>query len=267
MYEQSLQQAGLTLDQALIYEVLLKNGPLKASKVHQKTPLKRGLVYKILEDLVKIGLVEKAEEPGKVSIFSPAHPLKLRDVAKEREQKARDAQVALDGVLGQLSSDYNLTIGKPGVEFFEGKEGLIQLYERILGSGQPIDSIEDKGNMVNVIGDYIPVYVKTRVQRGLYNRVITPATNAVNTTDQSQLREARTIPEAQFPFRLDIKIAGPLLSIVSLQKENTVGVLIDNKEIAENFKILFEYWWKQLTPQRVGGAPAPVPSQPKPSVP
>ncbi|TAN58360.1 hypothetical protein EPN15_01360 [Patescibacteria group bacterium] len=59
MFEQVLTQAGLTENQALIYEILVKNGLMPAGAVCKKTPLKRGLVYKILDELTEIGLVEK----------------------------------------------------------------------------------------------------------------------------------------------------------------------------------------------------------------
>lgn len=253
MYEKSLEQAGLTKEQAIIYEVLVKNGPLKAGKIHQKTPFKRGLTYKILEDLVIMELVEKQEKPKKVAIFSPAHPLKLRDLAKDREQKARDAQSALDGVMNQLASDYNLTIQKPSIQFFEGKNGIIDLYEQLLDARKQIDSIEDKGEMGQLIADYAKEFIHKRVNRSIANRVIAPAENKININNPKELRETRFIPTTDFPFRMDIKIAGSLVALVTLQKDHPIGVLIDNQEIAENFRILFEYMWRKT-------ATHPVPS-------
>src|SRR3989304_10490683 len=132
MFKQFLPQAGLTENQAFIYEILVKNGPMSAGAVCKKTPLKRGLVYKILDELTEIGLVEKREKPREVAIFSPAHPLKIKALAKEREEKAKAAQAALEGVLPKIISDFNLSISKPGVQFFEGLDGIKQVLEDTL---------------------------------------------------------------------------------------------------------------------------------------
>ena len=127
MYEKTLEQIGLSPNQAAIYEILIKNGPLSAGKIAQKSPLKRGLVYKILEELAAMNIVEKLEEPKKVAVFRANHPLKLKDLAENKEQKARDSIKILESLLPSLTSDFNLISGRPGVKFYEGKEGIIKI--------------------------------------------------------------------------------------------------------------------------------------------
>jgi sugar-specific transcriptional regulator TrmB len=47
--ENILIQAGLSEDQAQVYDYLLDKGPQKASSISSWTGVKRGLTYKILE--------------------------------------------------------------------------------------------------------------------------------------------------------------------------------------------------------------------------
>lgn len=61
----------------------------------------------------------------------------------------------------------------PKVRFFEGKEGLIELYWEILELRTPIDSFEDKVEMAA----FIPEFIETRINRKIFNRVICPAEN------------------------------------------------------------------------------------------
>src|SRR3989344_3806878 len=124
MFEQQLEQSGLTKNQAVVYEALLKTGATPARTLLAAIPLKRGLAYKVLDELAGLDLVSKKDEPGKVAIFEPAHPSKLKEIAETKEKQAQNTQVALDGILGQLSSDFNLSAGKPGVRFYEGVEGV-----------------------------------------------------------------------------------------------------------------------------------------------
>lgn len=246
MYETTLIQAGLNPEQAAVYEVLLKIGPSPARKISQNSPYKRSLVYKILDELVALNLASKKDEVGKISMFEPAHPMKLKELTEKKAEAAKQAQSALDSVLSDLTLAYGMISGRPGVKFYEGRDGIIKIYEEILKSGSPIDSIEDKGEMAAFIPEYFPQFIKKRVKLGIRNRVIVPADNKINIDSQAELRETRFIPTAQFPFRMDIKITDRFVSLVTFQKEHPVGVLIDNQEIADNFRMLFEFVWKSL---------------------
>ena len=246
MYEQILSQAGLYADQAKIYEILIKNGPLEAGKIAKKTDITRSLVYKILEELIEKGLVLKDEQSQKVIIFKPEHPLKLQVIQEKMAQKAKNAQIALDTILPALSSDFNQLFGSAHVRFFEGKEGIIKLYEIILAQKAPIDSIEEKGDMLAFIPDYVPIFVKKRIAAQIPNRVISPENNPYNKTDPSKFIEAKLVLVEKFPFRIDIKICADKISLITFKKETAFAALIDDQEIADNFRILFNFIWSLL---------------------
>lgn len=245
-YQETLMQIGLNGNQAWIYEYLLKNGPQKASKITIHSPFKRQLVYKILDELEAMNLVIKIEPKGKVAVFEPAHPSRLADYISNESDRLSNAKLILDTTLPHLSSEYNFSLGKPGVRFFEGKDGLIELYEELLKQNAPMDSIEDKGEMVATIEEYAKSYPKKRVKRGIFNRVIAPSTTPINETNELEMRSTRLIPVSRLPFRMDIKICGNLVSLASFQKNNPIGILIDNKEISDNFKLLFNFLWSEL---------------------
>ncbi len=124
-YNEILQKAGFSKDQSLIYSSLIKNGPAPARKISLNTNIKRGLLYKVLDQLNELGLIEKIEKEGSVAIFKPKHP---SDIVEKLEQKKKDLQIAsqsLKVVVGQMISDFNLISGKPNVQYFEGLEGVV----------------------------------------------------------------------------------------------------------------------------------------------
>jgi len=254
MYEQTLSQAGLTADQAEVYEILIKNGPMKAGKISQKSSLKRGLIYKLLDQMVEIGLIEKKEEASKVAVFSAAHPLKLKELAEKQEQQAKDSQLVLAGILPSILSDYNLASGRPNVRFYEGRDGIIKIYEELLAEKKPIDSIEDKGEMAKFIPEYASTFIKKRVAANIYNRVVCPAGNPINKTDEAEMRQTRSISAEKFPLSMDIKIVGDKVSLITLKKDTAIGIIIDHPEIASNFRILFEYMWETSKSQAAAGS-------------
>lgn len=242
MYEQSLLQVGLTKDQATIYETLVKNGPSPASKIARKTPLSRPLVYKILGELMEMELVDKKEEEGKVSVFAPAHPLKLKDFVEKKIEHANNAKTALEGVIGKLSSDFNLISGRPGVRFLDGLEGMRKIYDDILQTGEdfylirPIFGAEFEEKMLPIITDF----VKERIKRGIKVTAITPNDessrhNAEN--DIASLITRTLVDVSQYDSPVEINIYGNKIAILSYDKE-FIGIVIESPQISKAMKQL-----------------------------
>ena len=108
---QTLVQAGLTEHQAAIYEALIQRGPQKATRLAFLAGGPRTLSYKVLDELAAEGLVTKKDERGRVSLFAPAHPLKLRDLAERRLDEAKGARAALESALVALTRDFDANLG------------------------------------------------------------------------------------------------------------------------------------------------------------
>jgi sugar-specific transcriptional regulator TrmB len=207
-----------------------------------KTKLKRGNAYYHLDNLEQRGLVEKQIERGRTR-FIAKHPEQLELLLAKQKAAIAAAEEELVRTLPELRNIFQLTMVKPGVKFYEGKEGIIKIYEQLLQQGKNIDSFEDKGEMSAYIPEYSSEYPSRRVKKNIFNRVIAPADNQINQNDPKFMRETRFVPTAQFPFRMDIKISGGLVSLITFQKDDAVGILIENREVSDNFKILFEMVW------------------------
>ncbi|MFA6272088.1 MAG: helix-turn-helix domain-containing protein [Patescibacteria group bacterium] len=244
----TLVQIGLTEKEAAVYEALLELGKAGMGGLLKKIPYKRGNAYDLVKALIDKGLVTETVIKGK-KVFVIEPPERIKVLLDEREKTVQQQAKTLNANYESLNSLYRITMNKPGVRYFEGKEGIIKIYEELLANNQPIDSIEDKGDLVESIPDYAATYVKKRVQKRIPNRVISPDTNTLNQSNPEKLLEARLVPADQFPFRMDIKISGNKVSLITFPEKNIVGVLIDNQEIAENFHILFEFLWTKLATQ------------------
>ncbi len=249
-YLQTLVAAGLEPDQAQVYEILLKSGPLKAGKIAQKSPLKRGLVYKILDELVSLGLVIKNEPSGKVATFEPAHPLKIKEFAEAREAKLKTAQLALDGIIGQLTSDYNLALGKPGIQFYEGKEGVSRVANDSLGSKTEILSYLDNEAINKYIPDINKDYIQKRNRMKIAKRMI--AVNSQYVRDRAkQFNKSTTqirVIEKGYPFATVMQIYDGKVSYITLDNKKMVGVIIADPHIYQMHKILFDFTWTHAKP-------------------
>lgn len=256
-YTETLTQAGLTPEQAQIYEILLKNGPSSARKVVQNSPLKRSLVYKILDDLGKIGLVERDDKIGKISIFTPAHPLKLKELVEKQEAKAKTAQVALDGLMGSLTSDFNLISGRPGVKLYEGRDGIAGALKHIAANFKPdteiisfVKVLTDKfGDETKGIFDE---YIKKRVAGNIKTRVIaidTPEGQELKRNDNKSLRETRLVNAKNLPLDFpggEILIYGNEICAITIENQVYFAFSVESRAISQMLRAFFQTQWELL---------------------
>ncbi len=246
MYEQTLSRAGLSPDQAKLYEILVKHGLLPAGKISSYAGLKRGLTYKILGELEAGGLAVRRDKAGSVAQFEPAHPLKLRDLADQKSRAAADAHVALEGVLNSLVSDFNLSSGKPGVLFYEGLEGIKKVLDDTLISRTEICSYADIEAVMKNIGPLNNAYVAKREKLGVKRRGIlldTPATREYLKDYHLAVTESRLIRVDAPPFESIMNIYDGKIAYVTLRPERMIGVILADPHIYAMHKYLFEYLW------------------------
>lgn len=244
MHEALLQQIGLTDDQIILYETLLKTGPIKASKLTQKTPFKRVLIYKLLNDLVNLGLVEKDEESNNVILFKPTHPSALHCLIEKREEQLKNVKTVLASSMPALLSDFNLISGKPGISFFEGIEGLKKIYNNILETGENFLLVRSsyepvyKNEIVPIIDDFI----KKRVAKGMRVNALTPRDQEGRKTTQEEdakmLYERTWVDPKAYNAPVEIDIYGNKIAILSFGKE-LIGVIVESPQIAQAMKQLF----------------------------
>lgn len=249
MHEAILKQIGLTDDEIALYETLLQTGAIKASKLAQKTPFKRVLVYKLLNDLVELGLVEKDEESATVTLFKPTHPSALKELVNKRQEQLQAVEESLHQTLPRIIADFNLVSGKPGIRFFEGVVGLSNIYDDIL------ETLVDGENFYLVRSAYEPVYkdtavpiindfIKKRVKRRISVTALTPSDAAPGgrfpkrEDDEKVLYNRTWIQKERYSAPVEIDIYGNKIAFLSFGKE-LIGVIIESAQIALALKQLF----------------------------
>lgn len=252
MYEQTLTKSGLTIDQASIYEVLLKNGPLPAGEVSKKATLKRGLTYKVLDELVALSLVSKNKK-AKVLRFEAAHPLRLKELAEQKEQSARVAQEALGGIIGNLTSDFNLISGKPGVQYFEGRGAIKKITDDSLTAQGEIYAYIDNEALDKFMLQENEKYVPERVKRNIFKKIISPDTpydRKLAPIVASTLGELRVIPGVK-AFSTVTQMYNNKVSFLTLNDKVMIGILIEDPYVSLMHKTLFEHLWRTTPPFQV----------------
>jgi len=238
----TLEKLGLNSTEVTIYLSLLPVGSAPASVLSYRTGICCSTARMACKQLVSKGLLSM-EEKGNMLVFTPEPPEKITYLVENKKRNLDEMTEQLNRIVGPLKAMIDPTSALPRVRFFEGTNGLICLYEEILELNSPIQSFEDKGDMAELIPDYIPKYIKKRIEKKIPCRSICPTGNRFNQDCPSSLLEVKKINKEEFQFTCDIKICGDQVSIFSFDKEVPAGIAIRHKDIADNFRIMFEYMW------------------------
>jgi len=248
-----LIDAGLSPDQAVIYELLVRLGTKPASDLTKSLPathlLSRPQVYKVLDELIAKGLVEKRDLPGKVATFAITHPDALAKSLTQNKVKFDEQYERASKTIPQLTSLFNLTAGKPGVQYFEGKDGLWQVLEDTLTAKEEILTYAD----VEAINQFIPElnaeYVALREDKNVKKRglvVDSPAARKFLASYTGHVTTTKLIPRtaALGVFQTIIQIYDNKVSYMTMSEHHLIGIIITDQFIANTHKFLFESMWQ-----------------------
>ena len=255
-YTKEITDTGLSREQAVVYEVLLKLGESTASSIAKaiprETPLSRPLVYKVLEELIELDLTKKDDPEGKVATFTPKHPVAIsRVMDKEKERIERTKKQFLT-TSGQLSSLFNLSVGKPGVQFYEGKDGVWEVLMDSLTATEEIFTYADLEAIAKYIPDLNAEYSTLREDQDVRKRglvIDSPEARKFLKSYDGKVTGTKLIKasEATPDFQTIMQVYDNKVSYLTLTDEYLVGIIITDQFIANTHKYLFESLWELST--------------------
>jgi len=252
-YTKELTNTGLSDDQSVVYELLLKLGEQQASSISKKIPIERSLsrplVYKVLDELIEKELVEKNDPKNKVATFIAKHPVAIGKYFDIQKSEITKAKGKFDAISGHLSSIYNLSSGKPGVQFYEGEDGIWEVLMDSITSTEEVLTYAD----LNAINKYIPTlnaeYSALREDKNIKTRgLVIDSTEARKfiSSYTGEVTTTKLISSEQevVPFQTIMKIYDQKVSYITLTDDYLVGIIITDQFIANTHKYLFDSMWK-----------------------
>ena len=145
---------------------------MPARTIALRSNIGRQLTYKILDDLINKGIVEKKEIGTKILLFIPVHPKELEKLLEKKKEEVKNTEKALEDSLGPMISKYNLFISKPNVQFFEGLEGIQKVALDSLNSKTDICSFVDTDTLMKIYPDLNKEYVNKRLKNNVKKKII-----------------------------------------------------------------------------------------------
>lgn len=237
-----LEEFGLSDKEAKVYLALLELGQSNVTRLADRAGINRVTTYHLLESLLNKGIA-KSIKKDKIQNFVAVEPKSLISLLKEKEGK-------LKSILPELEAKIGLVGKKPYVELYEGKKGITSMLDILIDNSKEEVLAYGNFNIVEMSIEYQSLHWrKTRLSKNIKMKAIMDKLEAEflqdpkwkKLTEFKILRNLGKISTWTF-------VSGNMVGILTAKKELT-GVLIENEEIADTQKLIFETLWKFAKPQ------------------
>ena len=236
--EDIIQRAGLSEGQQILYQALLSHPNLTVAELARTANLNRPLVYEILPELEKLGLVSKFQI-GKRTHFSAEHPNHLRNLITR-------TLVELDSALPALTERFEQNLGSQQVSVYQGKDNIQNIFSDLIHSlkkGEVFYRYSARNESTS--GErYLPKdYREVRDLKQLQRFVITNSSVAKQKKPRLE-RDVKVIPDKFGLFNDNVTVIIYENKMALIDYSSDTATVIDNPKIAtfqiKLFKILHQ---------------------------
>ncbi len=160
MYEEVLREAGLSSNEAKVYETLLKTGESSVQTIANKAGVHRRNVYDSLSKLIEKGLTSEVFIKGEKR-FKAVNPRRLLELIKEKEER-------LSRKIPEMEGKFSATQEKEEAYFYRGIEGFKNYLKDILDTGETVYFIGAKAFWLDErLKHFLPMFERDRKAKGI----------------------------------------------------------------------------------------------------
>ena len=238
----NLQQLGLDEKEAAAYIALLELGQGTLADLARKAKIKRTTLYDIVNSLKGKGLASTIRSGGRL-LYSAEDPRTLQNRLEEQRS-------ALLSMLPELLSVANALPRKPKVRYYEGVEGIKEVYRDILRYPEQKMYAWVSDSMISKFdGKFIAeYYIPKRLENKIWAEVIASDTatgQQFQNKDRDALRVTKLLNAVTSPLSIEIGLYGKdRIGFMSIDDE--LGLIVESKPIADTLKSIFKQQWENL---------------------
>jgi len=243
MAKKELAYAGLNEHESKVYMATLELGETTIARIAQKSGIQRTTTYRSIESLKEMGLVSTIKK-NKKTFFYAEDPRAL-------ERKMDERKLAVSKIIPELLSITNLIDKKPIVRYFEGREGLEEVFKDVLNypNQEVLAWFPQKMNYPHIKAEFFDdFYMPARIKRGIHVRSIIPDNEEMKprtVNAQNDLRRIKIVSANKLHADVETLIYGNgKIGIIS--HEESIALLIESKKMFEFHKNVFELVWDSL---------------------
>lgn len=238
-----LKKLNLNDKEIKVYLKLLEYGAISVRSLAELTDINRGTTYDILKRLQELGLVSYYHQDTKQH-FVAEDPEKLLKLLASQETELHEAKEGIRDLIPELKSLQEKEDNRPTTKLYEGKAGIRQILDDVLESvSKEINKeyfIYSATKSSEDINSAYPEFTKERIKRKIAVKAISLAKGGRT----SGLDERKWLATDEQSATFVIIYAGKCAFLSRNKSGQPVGVIIENKNIYETQKIIFDSLWK-----------------------
>jgi len=240
-----LRTIGLTENEVIAYLTLLKLTNAPASVVGKRAKMDRSQARYSCRSLVKHGLVQESQK-GNTFFYTVEPPERILHILEERKSSIVQQQFQVNQFMGILKAMENPAIMCPSVEYYEGREGIIKVYEDILETGEDVYCWTNFEQKKEILGqEYIDKYIPRRLKKNI----------TVHTLEQKMKGSEKEVKKYEklkcnisfvdvLPIKNgEVRIYGEKIAFITFNAQKPTVFIFTSKEISGVFKAIFDGFW------------------------
>ena len=241
-----LNELGLNEKQAQVYLACLELGSATIQELAAKSGVKRTSIYNFTDELKQKGLINEVQKKHK-TILTAENPEVLKQRARERIKEAEEYGKKIEGIIPDLESLFNPNAERTKIKYYQGINGIKQIYEDTLTASGPIFAFSDYEKLLPAMDfDYMINYADRRAAKDIHFYSICPPgpwAKRVIALNKKQKRETKVVERIQFDT--EINIYGNKVALLSFRRPYA-GIIIEDRAIAQTLKTVWTIVWNQL---------------------
>lgn len=235
-----LKSLNLTDDQASVYVAALELGQATMLALAKKSGVNRTKIYRFIEEL-KIRQLITETRKRKRNLYGAVHPEQLVEMTRETTRE-------VESLLPELLAVYNRSRTKPRVTFYEGVEGMKDVYADTLKERKEIVGWSDYEYSFKVLRGYLTHYPQERVKRNIFYKVIAREnleTRRLQKIGFKELREVRVTPSGD--QQTELYVYGNKVAHLNFRSNPVFAVIIEDPAISATMRQIWKEAWEKLS--------------------
>lgn len=234
-----LSSLNLSEKQARVYIAALELGQASMQDLARKSDVGRSSIYGFIEGLKQRQLIIETQKKRR-RVYSATPPQQLIELERLHLQEIQE-------LLPRLIAIDNRSRLRPQVTFYEGFDGMKNIFFNILHERKEMVGWSDYEYSKNVMGRYYETFAEERAKRNILYRVIardTPAARERKVLENRHLREVRLMHTTD--LTTEMYIYADKVAILSFRTKPPFGVLLEDSSIAHTMRAIWSNAWNAL---------------------
>lgn len=246
LYDQLLH-IGLAAEEIKVYLTVLELGGGFVSTIARKAGVHRVTCYNTLGNLEKKGLIRSTLQKN-VRFYTTEPPRVLINQIEEKYIRAQK-------LLPELEALYRASAFTPRIQFFEDRKNIIPLFEQMTAADSEILGYTNLAPLSELFGDTLRHFGEKLISEKKKCRLLCPYD--VDNTElveqyfshavQKNHLEVLCVNPEQFPFKNGVFFYDDKMAIISYDKNELLGVIIQSSVNTQTQKAMFDLAWLGAT--------------------